>query len=247
LFFFFGKLLFKTAAKLVLKEMATLTASNKKLNKKKILLTIVSVLLLLLGVVAMISGAVFMYLNTTNDSEGYALSNTYTVQTSANAFVLWVGSPTTNAQLKWIITSPNSKEVFAGFGQADTVVSYVGQYKFATPAYGWNYIARAYSASLNITNVDVMNQDKPAMPSTQQPIYLNQVTTTNKTTLYCSSSSDNSMSMLVIMNTDGSNGVNATIQLGSKLAIYSWLPYALIPVGLVFLAAGFLLFKRLRK
>ncbi len=218
-------------------------------SKKKILLTIISILVLLLGIVAMIAGAVIMYLNTTNDSEGYALSNTYHVQTSSNAFVLWVGAPVSEARLKWIVTSTDSgKQVFAGWGAATTVTEFVGNYQFATPAYGWNYHAQAYEASINITNVDIMNSDKPVMPA-PTGIWLDTVTTTRATTLYCSPNAvaNDNMGMLVIMNADGSNGVDAQIQLGSKVPLLGWLPYVLIPVGIVFLVAGLLLVKRVRK
>lgn len=217
-------------------------------SKKKILLTIVSVLVLLLGTVALIAGAVIMYLNATNDSEGYALSNTYHIQTDSNAFVLWVGAPVSEARLKWIITSTDSNnDVFAGWGAAGTVNAYTGNYQYATPAAGWNYHARAYEAALNITNVQIVNQNYPVMPL-PQGIWLDTATIVDTSTLYCSpNNSGDKMGMLVIMNTDGSAGVDAEIQLGSRIPMYSWLPYLLIPLGIILLAVGLLLIKRKNK
>jgi hypothetical protein len=227
-----------------------LTASNRKLNKKKIILTLVSVLVLLLGIVALIAGAVIMYLNTTNDSEGYALSNTYHVQTDSNAFVLWVGAPVSEARLKWIVTSTDSdKQVFAGWGAAETVNAYTSNYQYATPAAGWNYHAQAYYAALNITNVDTLNTDKPVMPKPTE-IWLDTVTTStsDSTTLSCSPNNiGDKMGMLVIMNADGSAGVDAQIQLGSRVPMYSWLPYVLISLGIVLLLVGLLLVRHIRK
>jgi hypothetical protein len=232
---------------LLLKGKDNLADSNKKSNRKR-MLTLCSVLLLVLGAVAVIAGGFIMYKNTTNDSEGYTLSNTYTVQTPANAFILWVGSPHSEARLKWVVTSLDSDtQVFAGWGTADTVNAYTHNYQYATPASGWSYTARSYEAKINITNVQIINPDRPALPPTQD-LWLNTVTTANTATLYCTSNNeDGKNSMLVIMNADGSNGVEATIQLGSRIALYSWLPYILLPAGLLLLIIGVFLVRKTRK
>jgi hypothetical protein len=218
-----------------------------KASKKKILLTVISIFILLIGAVTMFAGAVIMYLNTTNDAEGYALSNTYHIQTHSNAYVLWVGSPVSEAQLKWSITAPEGKEVFAGWGDSSTVKTFVDNYQYATPI-GWNYRARAYEASINITTVEVFNANKPIMP-TPPNIWLDSVTTSSTTTIYCNPKaiSNDNTGMLVIMNTDNSNCLDAQIQLGSKIAILSWLPYALLPLGLMLSITGVFMFKKVRK
>jgi hypothetical protein len=218
-------------------------------NRKKIFV-LFSVLLLIFGVLSAVAGTVFIYLNSGNDSEGYAISNQYTISTSSNAFVLWVGSPTSEAQLKWIITSVNSKEVVADWGPQSTVGNYVDQYSFETPMHGWNYRASAYIALLNITSVEVNNQGKPAFVRAPDSMWLNHVSTSDSTTLYCTkinSANNDGLGMLVITNVDGSKGVDATIQLGSKIAVYGWLPYLLIPVGVALLIIGLLIFKRSKK
>lgn len=225
-----------------LRVMANLNAS-----KKRILLIIVSFLMILIGGVAIVAGGVIMYLNTTNDSEGYALSNTYHIDTDSNAFALWVGAPVSEARLKWVISTDSNKEVFAGWGTAGTVNAYTGNYQYATPVTGWGYVARAYEAALNISNVHIVNQNYPVMPL-PQGIWLDTATLVDTSTLYCSpNNSDDRVGMLVIMNADGSAGVDAEIQLGSRIPMYSWLPYVLFIVGLMFLIAGLLLFKRVRK
>jgi hypothetical protein len=215
-------------------------------SKKKKLLTVTSILILLLGAVTVLAGAVIIYLNTGNDAEGYALSNTYHIETDSNVFTLWVGAPVSEARLKWIISTDASKEIFAGWGTAQTVNAYTGNYQYAAPAYGWNYHARAYEASLNITNVQTVNPEKPVMPM-PSGIFIDTVTTTSSTTLYCTPSSQDRTAMIVIMNSDGSAGVDATIQLGSNVPLLGWLPYVLIIVGIVILVAGLLLVKRVQK
>jgi len=52
--------------------------------------------------------------------------------------------------------------------------------------------------------------------------------------------------MIVAMNADASNGIVAEIQLGSRIPLYSWLPYVLVTVGIMFLFAGLLLVKRVK-
>ena len=221
-----------------------MSASNLNSKKKFV---IFSVILIIFGAISTIAGGVFMYLNAGNDSEGYALSNTYTINTSANAFGLLVASPSSGAQLKWVIHSLNSKEVFAGWGAESVLGSYSNQYKFATPIYGWNYHA-SYYASIKITSVEIINQDKPAMPRPLAGMLINQGTSADSTTLYCTRIDEaDSMGAIIVMNADGSNGVNATIQLGSKIAVYGWLPYLLIPMGVVLIIIGMLLFKRSTK
>jgi hypothetical protein len=194
-----------------------------------------------------VAGGVIMYLNTTNDSEGYALSNTYHIQTDSNAFALWVGAPVSEARLKWVISTDSGKEVFAGWGGVETVNAYASNYQYAAPVYGWSYYSRAYAASLNITNVQIVNSERAVMPMPSSGLFLDTVTTSNVATLYCSPSSLSRTGMIVVMNADASKGLDAEIQLGSRIPMYSWLPYVLVTLGIVFLLAGILLVKRVGK
>lgn len=202
---------------------------------------------MLLGGVALVAGAVIMYLNTSNDFEGYALSNTYHIQTDSNVFALWVGAPVSEAHLKWLISTDSGKTVFAGWGAMETVNAYTGNYQYATPAYGWNYHARAYEASLNITDVQIVNKQNPVMPMPASELFLDRLTTSSSATLYCSPSSLSRTGMLVIMNADASKGVDAEIQLGSRIPIYGTLPYILLPLGVVLLLMGVVLVVKTRK
>jgi len=55
------------------------------------------------------------------------------------------------------------------------------------------------------------------------------------------------MKMIVLMNADGSKEVNADLQLGFKVPILTWLPYILIPLGIVLSISGFALLSKRRK
>lgn len=203
--------------------------------------------MLALGGVSLIAGGVIMYLNTGNDAEGYALSNTCHIQTDSNVFTLWVGAPVSESRLKWIITTDAEKEIFAGWGTAETVNAYTSSYQYAAPAYGWNYRARAYEAEINITNVQIVSPERPVMPMPSENLFVETVKTSTSTTLYCTPYSFDRTVIIVIMNSDASNGIDATIQLGSKIALYSWLPYVLLPAGLVLLIVGLLMLRKFRK
>ncbi len=213
--------------------------------KKKL---IVSILLLLLALVALISSSVILYLASGNDSEGYAISESYKIDSSSNAFALWLSSPVNSAQLKWIVTSDDpSKEVFVGWGAETAVELYLTSFEYET-AHQWHYYARAFSASLSIQSTMKINSGKPASLPGAQNIWTDKVTTNSSVTLHLSPvDSSESSGVLVIMNADGSSGVNATVKFGSKLTIYSMLPFVLIPVGVVLLIAGLLLLKKNRK
>jgi hypothetical protein len=218
-----------------------LVAKNKML--------IVSILLLVLALVALISSADILYLASGNDSEGYAASESYKINSSSNAFALWLSSPVNRAQLKWIVTADDpSKEVFVGWGAENSVEPYLTSFEYET-ATQWNYYARAFSASLSIPSTVKLRSGTPASLPGAQHVWADQVTTSSSATLHLSPVySSESKGVLVIMNADGSSGVNATVKFGSKLEIYGLLPFVLIPVGVVLLIVGLLLLlKKNRK
>jgi hypothetical protein len=49
---------------------------------------------------------------------------------------------------------------------------------------------------------------------------------------------------LIITNYDGTNNVGADIQLGFKLPVFCWLPYRLIPLGVILCICGILLIRK---
>jgi hypothetical protein len=151
------------------------------------------------------------------------------------------------ARLKWVISTDSGNEVFAGWGAMETVTAYTGNYQYATPASGWSYHARAYEASINITDVEIMNTQYPVMPMPSSELFLDTLKTSSAATLYCSPNSLGRTGMLVVMNADASNGVDAEIQLGSRIPLYGTLPYVLLPVGVVLLFIGVLLVVKTRK
>jgi len=237
------------------------TVENKKPRKKTVIL-VLAVLFLVLGIASLGYGAYIAIENQKTDSEGYALSNVYEVNSSVYVFALWMNeydlSPIWRAlgadnfaQLKYIVTSTDpNKELFVGYATASDAGPYLGQgitYETAYPE--WNWIARPYYAAIEIPSTQVVNEEFPMAPPRlpQEETFWRISTHTNTTTkMYYLPL--NNMYTLFIMNQDGSQGVQATLQIGFKVPIFSWLPYLLITVGLVLVLVGvYLLLRRKQK
>ena len=79
-----------------------MSAENISASDRKItLFLVVGILLIVLGSVAIVGGAVVFYFNLGTDTEGYAISPVYKVRSSANAFVLWV-MPMKESSFSWL-------------------------------------------------------------------------------------------------------------------------------------------------
>ena len=221
------------------------------------LFLIVGVLLIVLGIVGIAGGAAVLYYNSGTDSEGYQISPAYEVRSSANAFVLpvaplqgstfgWLGDDNTGAA-KWIVTAADGgKQVFMGWTQAADGSAYVRNFSYELPAQFWSWRVDAYYSKINVPSTTIVNPGMPARSPENESLWLDSVVTAGNATIYWDPTWEQSadMKMLIIMNADGSSGVNADLQLGFKVPILTWLPYLLIPLGIVFCVGGYLLFRR---
>jgi len=229
-------------------------------HRKKVAFIVAAVLLSAFGLIALVGGAYVLYLNNGTDSEGYAISQPYQVQTSSSAFALWVApmhitgvfswlGNTNIAATKWVVSTSNSgQEVFVGWAKASDVDSYLGGFSYESPQ-AWQWHTIPYAPEINIPSTTTYNQGSPAVPPAQERFWTKTATTTNSTTIYWEPTWNTSegMNVLVVMNGNGSSGVHANIQLGFKVPILGWLPYLLIPLGIVLLALGLLLVKKRKK
>jgi len=234
---------------------------EKRGTKKKIAFLLVGILLLLVGIIALTGGAAILYFNTKTDSEGYAISDVYQVRSSANAFAVWVApkqiSSTESwlgidniAQTKWIVKANDpSQEVFAGWTKATSGEPYLRGIKFESPDQFWHWITGPYRAEIVIPSTAIQNQGTPSRPPVDESFWIKSTTSSATTTLYWDTvwDSDTGMDILILMNADGSSGVNADLQLGFKVPILGWLPYLLVPAGILFCLGGFLVIRRRKK
>jgi hypothetical protein len=234
---------------------------HKAGRKRKIIFVIASILLIAFGLIALIGGAAVAYLNMGTDSEGYALSEKYPIKTTSNAFALWVApmritgifstlDSSSIAATKWVVTtSEPAKEIFVGWAKASDVEGYLSGFSYETPDKGWHWLTSPYAPEIDVPSTAIYNQGPPARPPAEESFWTNTATTTNSAEIKWDPVWDSSkgMNVIVVMNADGSSAVNADIQLGFKVPILSWLPYLLIPLGLVLFVLGILLFKRRKK
>ncbi len=236
-------------------------AGNKP-RKRRILLWTAVILFFSFGATALVAGAVIQAFNMGTDPEGYTLSNTYQVRTSTNAFVLvvspmrvdstWSQLYTSNfAQAKWVVTATDpAKEIFVGWARATDGEPYSGHLNFEI-GQDWHYSIRSYYARIEIPATTIVtSQGASTRPPAEESLWLKSSASKGSATLQYDPVWDvnEGFNMLVVMNADGSSGVNVDIQLGYSVSILGWLPYLLIPSGaLLLLVAVFLLKRRNKK
>lgn len=229
-------------------------------KRKRILLLALGIILLVLGIVAILAGAAIFYLNMGTDAEGYTVSPVYQIRSSANAFALgvkplniskfsWLGEDNI-AETKWIIKAVDGgKQVFAGWCELSDVEVYLYSFRYETPYPNWTWPVGPYYARINVNSTRIYHQGAPSHPPTSESFWIESVVTGESATIYWDPTwaENTRMKTLVIMNADGSSGVNADLQLGFKVPILTWLPYLLILLGSALCFAGFMVLRRLKK
>ncbi len=224
------------------------SVGKRSLTKVAEVLPIVVGLALLLG-----GGCIFCLNYTKTDPEGYALSNTLSINTTACAFVLWLDrEPDSLGRLKFLVTSTDTtRELFVGYAEETATSSYIGGIEYANPTrsipgqiYGWG----VYYAKLDWTGLVVAGQagSAPSRPPTTEAFWIQKLQTGGTTALYWEPVTDTSAprTLIAIMNSDGSPGIRAEITLGYRSPLLPWIPYLLMPVGVLVGAMGFILLKR---
>jgi hypothetical protein len=232
--------------------------ARKPGHKKKVIFIVAGIFLAALGLIALVGGAAIMYLNTGTDSEGYSLSPSYSIRTSSNAFVLWVAPLQVSdafswlgydniAATKWVVTTSDPKqEIFVGWAKASDIDPYLKGFSYESPDFFWSWRTTPYSPKIDIPSTSISRAGSPARPPSEESFWTTKATTANTTSIYWNPNWNikEGMNIIAVMNADASSKVTANIQLGSKVPIFTWLPYLLIPLGITFLVLGLLLFKK---
>jgi hypothetical protein len=217
---------------------------------------ILGLLLIFLSLGFIISGGVILFLNITKtDSDGYALSNTVSIKSSAYAFVLWLDrEPGGSGQLKFIVTSANSsKELFVGYAKETEANTYIQGTEYANPSSPpgqLNYDWEIYNAKLSWASLNTYGKIgvAPSSPPSAETFWLQKSQITGTATIYWEPVRELNAprTLIVIMNSDGSRNIQAEIVLGYKLPMLGWIPYLLISVGLLMGIIGVTLLTRTR-
>ena len=227
--------------------MIVLTA-EKDLPRKthKGVILVAAILLVGLGVALLISGGAIAVMNqTTTDKEGYSLSTPYHVGTSSYAFLIGIDpdhDPADTALTKWVVTSTSpGKELFVGWAWINDSGPYLSGIQFEAPYPYWHWNYGPYSSTISIPTTKTWTGGAPSVLPTQENFWINSAQTSGSATIHYDRDWDNSTlgaKSLVIMNIDGTSNVQADIQLGTKIPVFTWLPLVLIPLGIVLFIAG---------
>ncbi len=141
--------------------MSSVPTKSNPAKKRKGPTILAVTFLFILGLPCLIGGAyilVFNFMNT--DSEGYALSQVYHISSNNSAFVVPIGSKNMTGYptilgadnlvaTKWIITSTNGTQVFAGWVREANASSYLSSFKYETVYGSWSWITHYGYAALN--------------------------------------------------------------------------------------------------
>lgn len=210
------------------------------------------VLLTLIGITAILSAVYVLLQNQQTDKEGFILSNVSTASTTTYAYAIGPqGWESTNTQdglmareFKWIIKNDNpTKELFIGITRSVEGYNYLKSFQSVVPQ-DWSYNYQFYSTSITIPQSVWLSGASNALsrPPLQETFWLSSSHTTDSTSVYWNPQMGKFY--LFLMNLDGLSGVEAHIQLGYKVGLLTWLPYALIPLGVILCSAGILLCRR---
>jgi hypothetical protein len=216
----------------------------------------------LIGFASLVSGAWLIYRNAGTDS-GYTISDTYEVRTSTHAYWMRMSALKLEswyskigiqlfgadqlAQAKWVVKSPNSgKEIFAGLVSAAAATDYLNSMETEGPYPYWEWNTGPFYADLNITTTKVFNGLSGLTRSpAEESIWASSESFIDQATLYWDpywSGMENDK-YLIIMNLDGSSGIQADIQLGFKTPIFDWLQYLLAVIGSLLLFVSYIILK----
>jgi hypothetical protein len=150
-------------------------------------------------------------------------------------------SPKDIGQAMWTVepVDPN-KTLFVGWTEAVDGENYLLDtgIRFSTPPV-WHWYIEAYYAEIEIPQSLTHNQGAPTRPPAEETFWLKtaQSNGTSKITWDAFweplENRTENRKMLIIMNPDGSRNIEADIQLGFKVPIFHWLPFVLIPLGVI--------------
>jgi hypothetical protein len=238
-------------------------SSEKTFQKPKKFRTVIfigCIVLLLFGILFTLAGVALLSFNMGTDADGYQQSEVYEVRSDSYAFVLWVKSssfpsyltwmsPEDIGQERWTIESVTGKELFVGWAEAVDGENYLDSgIMFSTPS-TWHRSIAAYHSEIEIPESITYNQNAPSRPPAEETFWIENVQSTETSTITWDAFWEpvKDRKILIIMNADGTSNVQADIQLGFKVPIFSWLPLVIIPIGVIMCLIGVFLIRQKNK
>ncbi len=225
------------------------TPQKPKTSKKRLILAAV---LFVVGFLVLSAGISIYIYNQDTDSEGYAYSNIYHVNTTTYAFTAymnefktsswgWLG-PENVAQIKYLVTNLNpGKELFIGYATTQQSEPYRQSFQCEIPTY-WHWIAEPYYAEIYINTTVIEGEGAPATLPQTQTFWL--ATAQSADTATMTYLPQHEQRIWFIMNSDGSPNITADIQIGFKSPILTILPLIFLPVGIILILVGVFFLKK---
>jgi hypothetical protein len=225
------------------------TPQKPKTSKKRLILAAV---LFVVGLLVLSAGISISMYNQDTDSEGYAYSNVYHVNTTAYAFTAymnefktstwgWLG-PENVAQIKYLVTNLNpGKELFTGYATTQQSEPYRQSFQCEIPTY-WYWHAEPYYAEIYINTTVTEGEGAPATLPQTQTFWLTTAQSADTATM--TYLPQHEQHIWFIMNSDGSPNITADIQIGFKSPILTILPLIFLPVGIILILVGVFFLKK---
>jgi hypothetical protein len=224
-------------------EPAIEKPQKPKTGKKRLVIALIFLISAFLVLSAGIS--IFIY-NQGTDSEGYAYSNIYHVNTSAYAFTLYMNEYKIStwgflgaeniAEMKFIVkTTDPSKELFIGYATTAASEPYRLSFQCELPTY-WHWWAEPYYSEISINTTTIEGDGAPAQLPQTQTFWLASAHSAN--TAEMTYLPLHEQYIWFIMNNDGTKNITADIQIAFKSPILTILPLLLLPLGLILAIGG---------
>jgi len=231
--------------------------STRKANKiSRILYLVSGIMVIITGIVFITGGAGILFFNRSADGEGYHWSNTYEVRTSTYAFTMEIRSLSMvdlysrfgtklfgadNAvQAKWTVQPVDTvNDLFTGLSTAANGKKYISNME--TEGTVWN-MGGPFDPEIVITSLLVSGKGLggPGQSPFSETIWLAACLGRGEAKIeyqpVWDTGSDDKY--LIIMNNDRTAKVNADIKMGFSFPVFSWLPWRLIPLGVIVCLGG---------
>jgi hypothetical protein len=180
-------------------------------------------------------------------------------RSSANAFVLFVApaqdllpsylgwmNPKDVFKMKRLVRTNNSfNELFIGWARETDIVNKSEEMAVEVPPF-WTWDFEPYYAKIDIPSTIIYGCVTSGKSPTEFQFWLDSDQSNNLLSFNWDPMWDpeTGMKILVIMNLDGSDNIEADIQLGFKVPIFSWLPFFLFFLGIPLSLVGIYLIKK---
>jgi hypothetical protein len=233
--------------------------SEKKVKKsRKILSLVTGVVIVIIGILTLAGGAAILVYNKSADDKGFHWSNTYEVRSSTYAFTVEMKSlsafslyarlgahlfgPNNAVEAKWSVeTVDYSGDLFIGLTKISNGVDYLS--KIETEKAVWS-LDGFFDPQISMNSLTSTGSGLggPLTPAWKEDFwsqwYLGRGQPLVEYPPFWNTDADDKY--MIIMHSDGTKNVDVDLKLGFNFPVFRWLPYRLIPLGVIICTVGVL-------